>query len=206
MSALKNETGKRYGKLAVVQQLTSHNGCAYWLCQCDCGKTTKATGYHLRRGAILSCGCHRKEVTRKRSTTHGGSNTSLFSVWTGMLQRCNDPNTKNWARYGGRGIQVCQRWRKAFESFKIDMGPTYLKSLVLDRIDNNGNYKPGNCRWVTPAVRSQNRRSTKLTLLAAKVIKHCEFPGFSYVDIGKAFGVKGRVVAHIKGNRTWKNA
>lgn len=129
---------------------------------CDCGKIFLAYPYDVKRGFVKSCGCLRIKTTRllgEKNVVHGyarGKKTPTYISWRAMVQRCTDPRTIGWKNYGGRGIKVCDRWR-SFENFLKDMG-NRPQGTWIDRINNEGNYEPGNCRWVTPKSQAQNRR------------------------------------------------
>jgi len=140
-------TGQRFGRLVIVSRAkNSKSGRIRWNCVCDCGGTTIASGINLQSGNTKSCGCLRKEMR----TAHGMTRTSTYKTWGSMIQRCANPNNAN---YGGRGITVCERWKK-FENFYEDMGKK-PKGLSIERKDNSGNYCPKNCRW--EAIKNQNR-------------------------------------------------
>jgi hypothetical protein len=133
---------------------------ALWCCICNCGRERLVFGTNLRRGLSKSCGCLSREKTIERSTKHGhakrGDHTSVYDRWVGMHQRCYNPNNRSHFDYGGRGTVVCERWH-VFANFFADMGhPPRGKSL--DRIDVNGNYEPGNCRWASIFEQSRNKR------------------------------------------------
>lgn len=157
-------TGRRFGKL-VVEAFHSRAGTGrvlMWQCRCNCGKAHIARAAHLTTGRIISCGCIRDANIRAGiHRTHGKTGTSEHTIWLGMHQRCNDPGSTNYANYGGRGIQVCERWYD-FANFYADMGPRPSKDHSIDRIDNDGNYAIGNCRWATKYQQGRNKRNTRL--------------------------------------------
>lgn len=147
-----NIDGKRFGNSIVVKRVDNKNGNAYYLCRCDCGKEREVIGYRLKMGKSTKC-------PQCRIKTHGMSYTSTFKIWTGILRRCNNKNFKAYKYYGGRGIKVDERWLH-FQNFIDDMG-IRPEGLSIDRINNDGNYEPSNCRWATATQQSSNRRITK---------------------------------------------
>lgn len=160
MSKLQDLTGKRFERLVVVERTANNKRQPVWICKCDCGNYTKVQSSNLKSGNVRSCGCLAKEI--KPSLTHGLHGTRLYEIWHGMKQRCYLPTVKPYKNYGGRGIKVCDEWKNDFMSFynwAITNG--YREYLTLDRIDNDGNYEPNNCRWITRKEQSNNKRTNR---------------------------------------------
>ena len=151
--------GKRFSNLVVIERAGGENG-AKWLCQCDCGNTKVISGNVLRQGSTKSCGCVRKQNNQGFKHGHCSSGISpTYNSWAAMHGRCKYPKTRSYEHYGGRGISVCERWGD-FANFLEDMGERPV-GTSLDRIDADGNYEPGNCRWATDAEQRANRRGTR---------------------------------------------
>lgn len=150
------EAGSVFGRLTVIGRADGYTGKgAFYRCLCECGAKKDAAGYSLRAGKVRSCGC----LQRESRVHHGASYTVEYQAWRGMKRRCYNPSSPGYDSWGGRGIAVCDRWKNSFESFLADMGERPGEGYSLDRIDVDGNYEPGNCRWATAATQSRNKRS-----------------------------------------------
>lgn len=149
--------GRKFGRLTVLRkdgETKERKHRVKWLCRCDCGVTTSVYTSNLLKGITKSCGCLFKE----RVTSHGLSKSKIYRTWASMISRCKYDNFPSYPWYGGRGIKVCDRWKK-FENFYDDIGKFKKPGTQLDRIDTNGNYEPSNCRWVTPHENNLNKRN-----------------------------------------------
>lgn len=166
MGIATNVTGLRFGRLiAIDRHRKTHNGHWIWNCKCDCGRDTVVYVTNLVRGMTTSCGCYRIEKSSYRIThghTRKGTQSLEYESYRGMLSRCLNHNNRKFPDYGGRGIEVCERWVNSFQNFFDDMGIRPSKEHTLDRFPNNdGNYEPANCRWATKPQQNRNRRSNR---------------------------------------------
>lgn len=157
-------TGQTFGRWLVVKQdgRGSH-GEEQYLCRCSCGAERTLRRSSLTSGNSKSCGCFSRDAAISRGITHGRSNTRLYRIWAGIIQRCcNSRNRYEWEKYGGRGITVCEEWKNSFEAFESwALSNGYSDSLSIDRVDVNGNYEPMNCRWATIYEQSNNKRTSR---------------------------------------------
>ena len=154
---LRNAPGDKYHRLTIISRVPA-KGNTRWLCRCDCGNQVEVASRHLRSGRTKSCGCLNREQIAAVNKTHGMFGTKTYTTWASMIQRCTNPKAKQFEDWGGRGITVCERWR-SFENFLADMGEK-PEGMTLERIDVNGNYEPGNCKWATWQEQRLNRRDT----------------------------------------------
>jgi len=164
MSKIIDMVGKKYGRLTVISKAESAKyGQTQHLCRCDCGTERIFQSANIRNGVSLSCGCLRKEITASRNKefkhTHGMCKSYEYKIWGGMITRCALDHPRNSSHFG-RGIKVCKRWLK-FENFISDMGLRPSRLHSIDRINNDGNYEPSNCRWATKTDQIRNRTNTQ---------------------------------------------
>ncbi len=153
----------------------------WYLCQCQCGTIRPVSGNSLRMNQSKSCGCMRKETLQKNPSRlrHGearmNNRSKEWRSWNAMIRRCTYPSMERFPIYGGRGITICNQWRNSFETFLKDMGRAPSNKHSLDRIDNNGNYEPDNCRWATNSEQIKNSRKARLITYNGKTQNLCDW-------------------------------
>jgi hypothetical protein len=167
----KDITGQRFGRLLALEYVgTSRERYGYvkhrlaiWNCRCICGRELLVSGAHLRNGNTQSCGCLEKDLITKRNWKHGQAKRThkslTYRIWCGMITRCYNANRREFKYYGGRGIKVCKRWHK-FANFFADMGPCPAR-YSIERVNNDGNYTPSNCKWIPQREQAKNQRGRK---------------------------------------------
>ncbi len=185
------KAGQKFGRLTAVEFLRrnkDHRPIWKWLC--DCGKEHEADAKSVRSGNTKSCGCWKKEEFRARVTTHGMTGSPEHMIWGAMIQRCTNPDAKDFDHYGGRGITVCDRWRD-FANFYADMAPR-PKGGTLERIENDDPYSKENCRWASRKEQARNTRRNITVIYQGRemcISEACELSG---VGVSTAFNRRNK--------------
>ena len=180
----KDITNLKFGRLTPISNERIHNGKrmrTWWLCQCDCGKQIKVIMGSLTNGGTKSCGC----LNMENLTKHGKYKSIEYAAWCYAKSRCYRKKNISYHNYGGRGIIMCERWKNSFINFFDDMGEC-PKGFTLDRINTNGNYEPGNCRWVSMLTQANNRRNTTLVTFNGITKSLCDWARHLKISRDKA--------------------
>lgn len=173
-------TGKHFDKWKVLERAPDKGKNRYWLCECECGTIKIVGGRHLVSGASKSCGCSFPVGENAVNFKHGdrASRNRLYKIWCEMKARCLSQNNSNYKRYGSRGISICEEWLHDYTAFKAwALSHGYADNLTIERMDNDGNYCPENCKWATPKEQANNRRTTRKFEYQGVVLSikgHCE--------------------------------
>lgn len=161
-------TGMRFSMLTVIKKTNQRKKRqVVWLCRCHCGNFHYVASYSLTSKETQSCGCLKKNILGQSSITHGMTGTLTYKTWRQIIRRCSEKAHIQYSDYGGRGITVCKRWGK-FENFLADMGERPTPKHSIDRINNNGNYEPGNCRWATKKQQQNNKSNNRILYFDGK--------------------------------------
>lgn len=196
MKTITDISGQAFGRLVAIEPTGQKRwGVSLWRCACECGGTHIAAVNSLKSGLVRSCGCLLKDTARAKQTRHGEYKTPTYRSWANMIQRCCNPNSKLFERYGGAGINVCEAWR-SYESFKRDMGERPLGTSI-DRIDPAGNYEPGNCRWATSTMQARNKIQPPTSFELAEEVRRLYSYGISPKEIGRILELTRGVVHGI---------
>lgn len=201
MAAFKDITGRRFGRWTATS-LASKNP-TYWNCLCDCGAVVSVAATNLIKGRSQSCGCHRREVSQNNRThghTSGYQRTPEYSSWLHAKERCFNPKAQNFARYGGRGITMCDEWRHDFTVFLRHIGPR-PKGCELDRINNDGHYEPGNVRWAPRVVQVRNTSVTVMVTHDSETLSLSEWSERTGISLGTLHSRRERglpLFEHVK--------
>ncbi len=183
MGVFRDLSGQKFGALTAVRREGSYRKKALWRCRCDCGNDASVSSDRLVSGNTKSCGCARQH--------HGhavrGKMTPTYRSWHSMICRCTNAATPHFDRYGGRGIGACASWVK-FENFLADMGERPSLAHTIDRVDNNGNYEPNNCRWATRREQANNRSTNRLFEFAGEQL--------TYREIARRTGLSDELLRH----------
>jgi hypothetical protein len=190
--------GQRFVRLMAIEPVGSRGSTGVlWRCVCDCGNEAVVPAGTLRKGIVKSCGCLLRELAAKRciamNTSHGLSKIPEYAVWAAMLRRCRRPQEDSYARYGARGISVCNRWLD-FANFIADMGRRPGYGWSLERINNDGNYEPGNVRWATAKEQARNRRTSSFLTFngrTATIAEWCEITGLTQQQVSGRLSRQG---------------
>lgn len=173
-----NLTGRKFERWTVLfRSFEKHkDGGLHWRCKCDCGIERDVTQRTLLDGSSRSCGCLKRDSIVTHGFTSRKSNRHpIYATWMSMRTRCSSPNATAYECYGGRGISVCERWNNSFEKFFEDMGPSWFFGATIERIDNNGNYCPENCKWATRKQQARNRRTNRILEVGGMIMSVCEW-------------------------------
>lgn len=204
MSKLVDMTGQKIGKLTVLKQnpIKDCRG-AIWICQCECGNIKSVSGGDLRsKRGIRSCGCSKMEPHTKHNMCH----TKEYEIWKGILRRCYNKNSKSYKNYGGRGIKVCDSWKNSFENFYRDMGSCPTNTYMsIDRIDNDDDYKPSNCKWSTRIEQNRNRSYNHIKNVdqANKIRDLYSTGNYTQKQLSVMYNCSENVIHAIVNYKTW---
>lgn len=200
VTGLKDLTGRTFGHWKVQGRGETRYTRVHWICTCSCGIVKQVSGCHLVSGNSTNCGCSKPKGNASVRYKHGLTGTAEHKIWMSMRSRCSNPNNNHYHLYGGRGIFVCERWKNSFSFFLEDMGKRPSSQHSIDRIDTNGNYEPGNCRWATDKEQMRNTRRNLIVEFNGKLmplVVAAELAGVNY-DAAKWRVKNGYAVEGVK--------
>lgn len=178
---LKNQ---KFNRLTVLEFIGYEGKRKLWKCRCDCGNIVNVVTFRLTTNKIKSCGCLRNEKLIERSTKHNMRYSRIYNTWRSMRSRCSNPKNPAYKNYGGRNIKVCDEWQNSFKAFyEWSLKNGYKDDLTIDRINNDGNYEPSNCRWVDRKIQNNNTRHNRLITYQDKTMnisQWAEYVGLTY--------------------------
>ncbi len=189
--------GQKFNRLTAIRPTIQRaaDGGIIWECQCDCGNTAFIKARDIKSGNVKSCGClvvdngRRVGLNGAARITHGMTNTRLYHIRTNMIQRCTNSKNNNYKHYGGRGVKICEEWRNSFEAFyEWAMSNGYADNLTIDREDNDGDYEPGNCRWVTNKENNNNKGDNVFVEIGGEVKTLKQWSDISGLRYGTIIG------------------
>jgi len=189
------DIGDRFSRLKVIAITKNKDNRTRYKCECDCGNVVCVEARFLFNGDSMSCGCFARETFIKRNTKHGGSKTRVYKIWEGMKARCNNSNNPSFEYYGKRNISICDEWEKEFMNFySWAMSNGYRDDLTIERINNDGNYEPSNCKWATPKEQNNNTRHNRIV----------EYEGnkFNLTQLSEKYNIPFSVLKH-RLNKNW---
>lgn len=206
--------GQTFGRLVVREMRYEPHKDSRALCECSCGGFVVALVYNLRNGNTASCGCLAREhsttqgrllgpIQGKKNATHGMSDTRTYASWKDAKRRCFDPKNKRYPEYGGRGIGMSREWRNSFGAFFASMGEA-PDGMTLERVNVDGNYEPGNCRWATKAEQARNTRSNKANWEMVREMRRRHANGESSARLAAEFGMCWTNAKYIVSGVTWR--
>jgi hypothetical protein len=183
--------GKKFGRWTAISREAGPE--RRWLCVCECGTAKPVSTANLMAGVSKSCGCLKSELSRTRRT-HGGTGSVLYGIWAGIKDRCTNPNNESWVDYGGRGIFICDEWKRDFAAFREHIGDRPSPRHSVDRIDNSRGYEPGNVRWATPVEQARNTRRSHRRDENVERIRSMNNAGLKRREIAQLLGLRRKAI------------